>query len=102
MPLQRRRTPRICTGSLPRRCTSLIGSASASASDRRAPRSPLPGPRDRGRALNVTAIDAEWQVGEEWWRDEIHRRYIQVRLADGHRLTEFLDQLAGPWYEQRA
>ena len=64
------------------------------------------GPRPRwvvwhGRRRAVASIDEEWQVDDEWWRDEVSRRYYAVTLADGGRLTLFHDQIRGTWWAQR-
>jgi len=40
-------------------------------------------------------------VDDEWWRGEISRPSFVVTLADGCRLTLFLDRSAGTWWEQR-
>ena len=49
----------------------------------------------------VATVEDDWRVDDEWWRDEISRHYFAVTLADGSRLTLFLDRLAGTWWEQR-
>ena len=54
-----------------------------------------------GRRLTVTAVIDSWRIDDEWWREEISRRYYQVALADGRTLTVFVDLVAGGWYAQR-
>lgn len=54
----------------------------------------------RGRRRRVVAIDDEWRVDDAWWRVPISRHYFVVRLAGDHRLTLFLDRLAGTWWQQ--
>jgi hypothetical protein len=53
----------------------------------------------RGQRRRVAAIDEEWRVDDEWWRDEISRHYFVVRLDDERRLTLFLDRLGGTWWQ---
>jgi hypothetical protein len=52
----------------------------------------------RGKRRRVAELGEEWRVDEEWWRDEVSRHYFAVTLADGCRLTLFLDRLAGTWF----
>jgi hypothetical protein len=54
-----------------------------------------------GRRLRVASVDDIWRVDDEWWRDEVRRRYFTVTLADGRRLTLFHDQMDGTWWAQR-
>jgi hypothetical protein len=55
----------------------------------------------RGKRRAVASIDDEWEIDDEWWRDEVSRRYFAVTLADGSGLTLFHDRLAGAWWAQR-
>ena len=54
----------------------------------------------RGKRRRVATVEDEWRVDDEWWRDEVSRHYFAVTLADGCRLTFFLDRIAGTWWEQ--
>ena len=54
-----------------------------------------------GRTVNVTDVLDTWRIDDEWWREEISRRYHHLLLADGRRLTVFMDLIAGGWYAQR-
>ncbi len=54
-----------------------------------------------GRRVAVTDVLDSWRIDDEWWRDEISRRYFRLALADGRTLTVFLDLIAGGWYTQR-
>ena len=54
-----------------------------------------------GRALTVTEVLDSWRIDDEWWREEISRRYYHLLLADGRTLTVFTDLIAGGWYAQR-
>ena len=53
------------------------------------------------RRVAVTAVLDSWRIDDEWWREEISRRYYHLALADGRTLTVFLDLIAGGWYAQR-
>ena len=55
----------------------------------------------KGRGVAVTAVVDTWRIDDEWWREEISRRYYRLALADGRTLTVFLDLIAGDWYTQR-
>ena len=55
----------------------------------------------RGTRRAVAAVEDDWRVDDEWWRDEVSRHYFAVTLADGCQLTLFLDRIAGTWWEQR-
>ena len=52
----------------------------------------------RGTRRPVVAVDDEWQVDDEWWRDEVRRRYFALVLANGRRLTIFHDQRTDTWW----
>ena len=54
----------------------------------------------RGKRRPVAAVEDDWRVDDEWWRNEISRHYFAVTLADGCRLILFLDRIAGTWWEQ--
>lgn len=52
------------------------------------------GPRRVERILEI------WQVDDEWWREEVSRRYATLVLEDGKTLTVYRDLLHGRWYVQ--
>lgn len=59
------------------------------------------------RMLSTTAGDVEvmqiqdmWIVQDEWWRQEIDRKYFALLMMDGDMRTVFHDRLADAWYEQ--
>ena len=54
----------------------------------------------QGRYLPVRAIHDSWRIDDEWWREEIARRYFTVELEGGRRLTVYHDLLADAWYIQ--
>jgi hypothetical protein len=54
----------------------------------------------RGVYRRVAAIHDSWRIDDEWWREEIARRYFVVELDDGRRLTLYHDLIADAWYAQ--
>ncbi|MGH2613656.1 MAG: hypothetical protein ACRDJC_00315 [Thermomicrobiales bacterium] len=55
---------------------------------------------ERNRAHRIERIQDSWQVDDEWWREPISRRYVQVLLRGGAIRTLFHDQSADRWFEQ--
>ena len=55
----------------------------------------------RKQRLRVEAVLDVWRIDDEWWRDEISRRYFQVALENGSVRTIYQDLVSGAWYEQR-
>lgn len=54
----------------------------------------------RGVFRQVATIHDTWRIDDEWWREEIARRYFLVELDNGRRLTLYHDLLADLWYAQ--
>jgi hypothetical protein len=54
----------------------------------------------RGVFRRVSAIHDTWRIDDEWWRDEISRRYFHVELDDGRRLTLYHDLYHDAWFAQ--
>ena len=54
----------------------------------------------QGRYLRIRAIHDTWRIDDEWWRDEIARRYFLVELEGGRRLTIYHDLIADAWHAQ--
>ncbi len=54
-----------------------------------------------GRTVAVAAILDTWRIDDEWWRDEISRRYFRLALADETTITVFEDLVRGGWFRQR-
>ena len=54
----------------------------------------------RGAFKPVTAIHETWRVDDEWWREEIARRYFVVELEGGRRVTLYHDLVHDLWYGQ--
>jgi hypothetical protein len=54
-----------------------------------------------GQSVRVADVFDVWRVDDEWWREPIRRRSVQVTLEDGAELTVYQDLVSGAWYEQR-
>lgn len=54
----------------------------------------------RGVYRRVVAVHDRWRIDDEWWRDEISRRYHVVELEGGRRITIFHDLIGDAWYAQ--
>ena len=54
----------------------------------------------QGRFQSVRAILDTWRIDDEWWREEIARRYFAVELANGRKLTVYHDLVGGGWFTQ--
>ena len=52
------------------------------------------------RAREIERIQDSWQVDDEWWRDPVSRRYLQIVLRDGALRTLFHDRITNRWFEQ--
>ena len=49
---------------------------------------------------SVDAIGEIWRVDDEWWRQPISRRYIEVILSGGRHVVLYQDLSTGEWFEQ--
>jgi len=54
----------------------------------------------RGAYRLITAIHDRWRIDDEWWRNEISRRYFAVELEGGRWLTLYHDLVSDAWYAQ--
>ncbi|WP_343384911.1 hypothetical protein [Candidatus Amarobacter glycogenicus] len=54
----------------------------------------------QGRFQRVRAIQDSWRIDDEWWREEIARRYFAVELENGRKLTVYHDLVGGGWFAQ--
>jgi hypothetical protein len=56
---------------------------------------------DRGQAKRaVESIIETWHVDDEWWRDPIARRYVEVILEGGKHMILYEDLTANRWFMQ--
>ena len=54
----------------------------------------------RESQLPVESVLDTWQLDDEWWRQRISRRYVEIMLAGGKRMLVFEDRVTGEWFEQ--
>ena len=55
----------------------------------------------KGIRRRVAQVMDTWRIDDEWWRQEVSRRYFLLELEGSVCLTVFRDLLGGKWYEQR-
>ncbi len=53
---------------------------------------------DKGK--KVEEIGEMWRIDDEWWRDQIARRYVEVMLVGGGHVVVYEDLIGGGWYMQ--
>lgn len=52
-------------------------------------------------AKRVESIGENWRMDDEWWRQPIVRRYVEVVLEGGGRVVLFEDLISGEWFVQK-
>ena len=55
----------------------------------------LPAPTHR-----VDTVLESWRIDDEWWREPIARRYVEVILEGGTHVVLFEDLITGTWFAQ--
>ena len=53
------------------------------------------------RQRRVIRIRNVWRIDDEWWRQEVSRRYFELELSDVTVITVFQDLISGNWARQR-
>ncbi len=53
------------------------------------------------RQRQVICVRNRWRIDDEWWREEIARRYFELELDNGSVITVFHDLVSGKWYQQK-
>ena len=48
----------------------------------------------------IESIGEIWHIDDEWWRQPISRRYIEVILEGGKHVVLFEDLITGDWWIQ--
>jgi hypothetical protein len=61
----------------------------------------LPDACPGARHWRVESIGETWRVDDEWWRQPISRRYIDVVLEGGKHVVLFEDLVTGQWWLQQ-
>jgi len=54
---------------------------------------------EHGRAIET--IGEVWRVDDEWWRQPVSRRYVEVVLEGGKHVVLFEDLMTGQWWLQQ-
>lgn len=54
----------------------------------------------RRQRLRIASVLDVWRIDDEWWREEISRRYFLVVLEGGISRTIYQDLVTGEWFEQ--
>src|SRR5207302_7249703 len=56
--------------------------------------------REAGNEKRVESFGENWRMDDEWWRQPIVRRYVEVVLEGGGRVVLFEDLITGEWFVQ--
>jgi len=56
--------------------------------------------RGTGNEKRVESYGENWRMDDEWWRQPIVRRYVEVVLEGGGRVVLFEDLITGEWFVQ--
>lgn len=54
-----------------------------------------------GNRREVEEIGEMWRIDDEWWRDRIARRYVEVMLVGGGHVVVYEDLVGGGWFLQQ-
>ncbi len=49
---------------------------------------------------SIEAVIEVWRVDDEWWREVISRRYLEVVLEGGSHVVLYEDLVTGDWFMQ--
>ena len=52
------------------------------------------------KETKVEEIGETWRIDDEWWRDQIARRYVEVMLVGGGHVVVYEDLVGGGWFMQ--
>ncbi len=53
-----------------------------------------------GQGGPVQEVVEVWRIDDEWWRQPIHRRYVEVVLEGGAHVVLFEDEVTNEWFVQ--
>jgi hypothetical protein len=56
--------------------------------------------RAAGNEKRIESIGETWRIDDEWWRQPVVRRYVEVILEGGGRVVLFEDLVTGEWFAQ--
>jgi hypothetical protein len=57
---------------------------------------------DESGGKTVEAVLESWRIDDEWWRDPIARRYVEVVLEGGAHVVLYQDLTTRAWFMQAA
>jgi hypothetical protein len=49
---------------------------------------------------DIESVVEVWKVDDEWWRQPISRRYVEVVMNGGKHTVLFVDLTTNEWFEQ--
>jgi hypothetical protein len=53
------------------------------------------------RWRRVQTVVEQWVIHDEWWRDEVWRRYFQIETGDALLCVLYHDLLTDAWFLER-
>lgn len=56
--------------------------------------------RDGNALKEIEALGEIWRVDDEWWREPISRRYVEVMLKGGGHVVLYEDLTTRRWFVQ--
>jgi hypothetical protein len=54
-----------------------------------------------GMRREVEEVGERWRIDDEWWREHIARRYVEVMLVGGGHVVVYEDLVNGGWFLQQ-
>ena len=54
-----------------------------------------------GMRREVEEVGERWRIDDEWWRERIARRYVEVMLVGGGHVVVYEDLVNGGWFLQQ-
>jgi hypothetical protein len=54
-----------------------------------------------GKCREVEEVGEVWRIDDEWWREQIARRYVEVMLVGGGHVVVYEDLMNGGWLLQQ-
>ncbi len=54
-----------------------------------------------GKRREVEEVGERWRIDDEWWRERIARRYVEVMLVGGGHVVVYEDLVNGGWFLQQ-
>jgi hypothetical protein len=55
---------------------------------------------DEWTRREIESVGEVWRVDDEWWRQPISRRYVEVIMKGGKHSVLYLDLNTNEWFEQ--